>query len=109
MSVEYEMINRNIEGINKKKYVKSILGMEKKLIENRIGILTAKIERVVQNKEERDIYELLKRASETNKKEEGIRNLMNKRFNSNNYSRYKNKPGNFNFELSPVAKIKIYE
>ena len=44
-----------------------------------------------------------------NKKEEGIRNLMNKRFNSNNYSRYKNKPGNFNFELSPVAKIKIYE
>ena len=63
-----EMINRNIEGINKKKYVKSILGMEKKLIENRIGILTAKIERVVQNKEERDIYELLKRASEANKK-----------------------------------------
>ena len=44
-----------------------------------------------------------------NKKEEGIRNLMNKRFNSNNYSRYKSKPGNFNFELSPVAKIKIYE
>ena len=62
------MINRNIEGINKKKYVKGILGMEKKLIENRIGILNAKIERVVQNKEERDIYELLKRASEANKK-----------------------------------------
>ena len=72
-----EMINRNIEGINKKKYVKCILGMEKKLIENRIGILNDKIERVVQNKEERDIYELLKRASEANKKKNIPKNFKN--------------------------------
>ena len=57
-----DMINRNIDGINKKKSVKIILGMEKKLLEKSINILEDKIKRVRNNKEERDIYLLLKRA-----------------------------------------------
>ena len=44
-----------------------------------------------------------------NKKEEGIQNLINKRINSNYNKRYKKNNGDFNFELSPVAKIKIYD
>ena len=44
-----------------------------------------------------------------NKKEEGIQNLINNRINSNYNKRYKNNNGDFNFELSPVAKIKIYD
>ena len=44
-----------------------------------------------------------------NKKDEGIQNLVNKRINSNYNKRYKHKQGDFNFELSPVAKIKIYD
>ena len=56
-----EMINRNIEGINKKKYVINIIGMERKLLEHKIAILKKKIKTIQDNKEERDIYELLKR------------------------------------------------
>ena len=56
-----DMINRNIDGINKKKAVKNILGMERKLLELKIGILENKIKNVINNKEERDIYELLRR------------------------------------------------
>ena len=44
-----------------------------------------------------------------NKKQEGVQNLINKRINSNYNKRYKNKKGDFNLELSPVAKIKIYD
>ena len=44
-----------------------------------------------------------------NKKEEGIQNLINKRINSNENKKYKYTTGDFNVQLSPVAKIKIYE
>ena len=44
-----------------------------------------------------------------NKKEEGIKNLINKRIKSNENKRYKFKTGDLNMQLSPVAKIKIYE
>ena len=63
-----EMINRNIDGINKKKYVKNILGMERKLLEKSINILEEKIRNVINNKEERDIYLLLKRAKKKHSK-----------------------------------------
>ena len=43
-----------------------------------------------------------------NKKEEGIQNLVNKKINSNN-KKYKNKKGDFNAQLSTIAKIKIFE
>ena len=43
------------------------------------------------------------------KKEEGIKNLINKRINSNENKRYKYSIGDFNVQLFPVAKIKIYE
>ena len=56
-----EMINRNIEGINKKKYVINIIGMERKLLEHKIAVLKKNIKTIQDNKEERDIYELLKR------------------------------------------------
>ena len=56
-----DMINRNIDGAYKKKCVKNILGMERKLLEVKIGIIDKEIEKVVRNKEERDIYEILKR------------------------------------------------
>ena len=56
-----DMINRFINGINKKKCVKNILGIERKLLELKIGILEKHIEKVIANKEERDIYEMLKR------------------------------------------------
>ena len=42
-----------------------------------------------------------------NKKEEGIQNLINKKIINN--KKYRNEEGNFNVELSPVAKIKIFE
>ena len=58
------MINRNIDGINKKKSVKIILGMEKKLLEKSIKIIEDKIRHIIKNKEERDIYLLLKRAKQ---------------------------------------------
>ena len=57
-----ELIRRNMDGTNKKRCVQNILAMERKLLENRITTLNEKIERVIRNKEERDIYELLKRA-----------------------------------------------
>ena len=44
-----------------------------------------------------------------NKKDEGIQNLINRRINSNINKRYKKSSGDFNLELSPVARIKIYE
>ena len=44
-----------------------------------------------------------------NKKEEGIQNLINKRINSNENKKFKYTTGDFNVQLSPVAKIKIYE
>ena len=59
-----DMINRNIDGINKKKSVKIILGMEKKLLEKSIKIIEDKIRHIIKNKEERDIYLLLKRAKQ---------------------------------------------
>ena len=43
-----------------------------------------------------------------NKKEEGIQNLINKKINNNN-NKYRNEVRDFNIELSPVAKIKIFE
>ena len=63
-----ELINRNIEGINKKKYVKNILGMERKLIEKSLNILNKKIKHIMENKEEQDIYELLKRTQAAKRK-----------------------------------------
>ena len=57
-----ELINRNIEGINKKKYVRNVLNMERKLIEEKINALEAQIVDIANNKEERDIYELLRRS-----------------------------------------------
>ena len=59
-----DMINRNIDGINKKKSVIIILGMEKKLLEKSIKIIEDKIRHIIKNKEERDIYLLLKRAKQ---------------------------------------------
>ena len=59
-----DMINRNIDGINKKKSVIIILGMEKKLLEKSIKIIEDKIRYIIKNKEERDIYLLLKRAKQ---------------------------------------------
>ena len=59
-----DMINRNIDGINKIKSVKIILGMEKKLLEKSIKIIEDKIRHIIKNKEERDIYLLLKRAKQ---------------------------------------------
>jgi len=53
-----DMINRNIDGAYKKKCVKNILGMERKLLEVKIGIIDKEIEKVVRNKEERDIYQI---------------------------------------------------
>ena len=44
-----------------------------------------------------------------NKKEEGIQNLINKKINSSKNKEYLNKAGDFNVELTPVAKIKIFE
>ena len=43
------------------------------------------------------------------KKDEGIRNLINKRIKSNDNRRYKRNADNFNLKLTPVARIKIYE
>ena len=57
-----DLINMNIGGINKKKYVKNILGIERKLIEQKIKILEEKIKDIIQHKEERDIYLMMKRA-----------------------------------------------
>ncbi len=57
-----DLINMNIDGINKKKYVKNILGIERKLIEQKIKILEEKIKDIIQHKEERDIYLMMKRA-----------------------------------------------
>ena len=56
-----DLININVEGINKKRYVKNILGVEKKLIENRIHLLNNKINYIRNNKKEKDILELLRR------------------------------------------------
>ena len=64
-----DLINRNIDGINKKKCVKNILGMEKKLLESRIKIIEDRIKYIVNNKEERDIYLLLKRAKKINSRQ----------------------------------------
>ena len=63
-----ELINRNIMGINKKKYVKNILTLEKKLIENRIKLLDNKIRNFRKEKQEKDIFELLKRSSNIKRK-----------------------------------------
>ena len=56
-----DLINMNINGINKKRNIKIILGLEKKLIENRLKLLRNKIEKFRNNKKEEDIYELLRR------------------------------------------------
>ena len=64
-----DLINRNIEGTNKKRHVKNILGIEKKLIENRIKILNNKINHLRKEKKENDIYELLRRSAKNRKKE----------------------------------------
>ena len=62
-----DIINMNIEGKNKKIYVKNILGLEKKLIENRIHLLNNKINKYRDDKKERDIYELLRRSANNRK------------------------------------------
>ena len=62
-----DLINRNVMGINKKKNIKNILGLEKKLIENRLQLLDNKIKHFRNEKEEKDIYELLRRNSRKNK------------------------------------------
>lgn len=63
-----ELINRNIMGINKRKYVKNILALEKKLIENRMKLLDNKIRYFRKEKQEKDIFELLKRTSNIKRK-----------------------------------------
>ena len=72
-----DMINMNIEGINKKKHIKNILGMEEKLIQNRIKLLNNKINNFRNEKEEKDIFELLARNAKNRN-----RNLE---FMNNNY------------------------
>ena len=59
-----DMINRNIDGINKKKSVEIIKRKKKKLLEKSIKIIEDKIKHITKNKEERDIYLLLKRAKQ---------------------------------------------
>ena len=62
-----DLINMNIDGKNKKIHVKNILGLEKKLIENRIHLLTHKINKYRDDKKERDIYEILRRSANNRK------------------------------------------
>ena len=64
-----DLINMNIEGVIKKRNVKNILGIEKKLIENRIKLLNKKINHFRNEKKEKDIYELLRRKSKNRKNE----------------------------------------
>ena len=62
-----DLITMNINGINKKKNVKNILSLEKKLIENRIQLLNNKIDYFRKEKQEQDIYELLRRSANKKK------------------------------------------
>ena len=63
-----DLINRNIMGRNKKRHVKNVLGLEQKLIENRIQLLNNKINYFKDTKKEKDIYELLRRNAKNRKK-----------------------------------------
>ena len=69
-----DIITMNIEGINKKRYVKNILGIEQKLIQNRIKILNNKINSIRNEKEEKDIYDLLRRNAKIRNKNLEFRN-----------------------------------
>ena len=69
-----DIITMNIEGINKKRYVKNILGIEQKLIQNRIKILNNKINNIRNEKEEKDIYDLLRRNAKIRNKNLEFRN-----------------------------------
>ena len=64
-----DLINKNIEGLKKRNHVKNLLGIEKKLIENRIKILNYKINHLRNEKKENDIFELLRRNAKNRKKE----------------------------------------
>ena len=70
-----DLININIEGKNKKINVKTVLRLEKKLIENRIQLLNNKINYFRNTKEEKDIYELLRRNDQIRKNKFVIENL----------------------------------
>ena len=56
-----DMINKNINGRNKRKCVKNILGMERKLVEAKLGLIEKHIKYVIEKREERDVYEVLRR------------------------------------------------
>ena len=56
-----DMINKNINGRNKKKCVKNILDMERKLVEAKLGLIEKHIKYVIEKREERDVYEVLRR------------------------------------------------
>ena len=70
-----DLINRNIEGKNKKINVKTVLRLEKKLIENRIQLLNNKINYFRNTKIEKDIYELLRRNDKIRKNKFVIENI----------------------------------
>ena len=74
-----ELINMNIEGIIKRRYIRNILGIEKKLIENRIKLHNKKINHFRNEKKEKDIYELLRRKSKKRKNE--FLDIINNNFN----------------------------